>query len=173
MTTISEGPRSVADAIADLDIRAQAFVDGGYVDAASGETFDCISPISGEIVARVAACDTADVDRAVAGARAAFESGAWSRLAPKKRKRVLQKLSALMSDHAEELALLETVDMGKPIRDATNVDVPLAIECIAGTARRSTRSTTRSRPPVTTRTSLSCASRSELWAPSCRGTSPS
>ena len=52
MTTISEGPRSVADAIADLDIRAQAFVDGAYVDAISGETFDCVSPISGEVVMR-------------------------------------------------------------------------------------------------------------------------
>ena len=83
MTTISEGPRSVADAVSGLDIRAQAFVDGSYVDAVSGETFDCVSPIDGAVVAKVAACDTADVDRAVAGARAAFESGAWSRLAPK------------------------------------------------------------------------------------------
>jgi 4-guanidinobutyraldehyde dehydrogenase / NAD-dependent aldehyde dehydrogenase len=131
MTTISQGPRSVTDAVAGLDIRSQAFVDGAYVDAVSGETFDCVSPITGEVVAQVAAADSADVDRAVAGARAAFESGAWSRLAPKKRKRVLQKLAGLMSEHAEELALLETIDMGKPIRDATNVDVPLAIECIA------------------------------------------
>jgi acyl-CoA reductase-like NAD-dependent aldehyde dehydrogenase len=131
MTTTTEGPRSVADAVAGLDIRAQAFVDGAYVDATSGETFDCVSPITGEVVATVAACDADDVDRAVAGARAAFESGAWSRLAPKKRKRVLQKLATLMSEHAEELALLETIDMGKPIRDAVNVDVPLATECIA------------------------------------------
>ena len=131
MTTISEGPRSVADVISGLDIRAQAFVDGSYVDAASGETFDCVSPIDGAVVAKVAACDAADVDRAVAGARAAFESGVWSRLAPKKRKQALQRLASLMADHAEELAQLETVDMGKPIRDARNVDVPLATECIA------------------------------------------
>ena len=131
MTTISEGPRSVADAVSGLDIRAQAFVDGSYVDAVSGETFDCVSPIDGAVVAKVAACDTADVERAVAGARAAFESGGWSRLAPKKRKQALQRLASLMADHAEELALLETVDMGKPIRDARSVDVPLATECIA------------------------------------------
>ena len=131
MTTISEGPRTVDDAVSGLGIRAQAFIDGGYVDAASGETFDCVSPIGGEVVAKVAACDSADVDRAVAGARAAFESGVWSRLAPKKRKQALQRLAALMSDHAEELALLETVDMGKPIRDARSVDVPLATECVA------------------------------------------
>ncbi len=131
MTTISEGPRSVTDAVAGLDIRSQAFIDGAHVDAVSGETFDCVSPITGEVVAHVAAGGAADVDRAAAGARAAFEAGAWSRLAPKKRKRVLQKLAGLMSEHAEELALLETIDMGKPIRDATNVDVPLATECIA------------------------------------------
>src|SRR6185503_5031962 len=130
MTTVSEGPRSVEDAVSGLDIRAQAFIDGGYVDAASGETFDCVSPIGGEVVAKVAACDTEDVDRAVAGARAAFESGVWSRLAPKKRKKALQHLATLMSEHADELSLLETVDMGKPIRDARNVDVPLATECI-------------------------------------------
>jgi len=131
MTTISEGPRSVDDAVAGLDIRSQAFIDGAYVDAVSGETFDCVSPITGETVVRVAACDSADVDRAVAGARAAFDSGSWSRLAPKKRKQTLQRLAALMAEHAEELALLETIDMGKPIRDAAGVDVPLAAECIA------------------------------------------
>ena len=131
MTTISEGPRSVADAAAGLDIRAQAFIDGEYVDALSGETFDAVSPISGEVVAKVAASDSADVDRAVAGARAAFESGVWSRLAPKKRKQTLQRLAQLMAEHAEELALLETIDMGKPIRDAQKVDVPNATECIA------------------------------------------
>ena len=64
MTTISEGPRSVADAVAGLDILSQAFIDGAYVDAVSGETFDSVSPITGEVVARVAAGDSADVDRA-------------------------------------------------------------------------------------------------------------
>ena len=131
MTTISEGPRSVEDAVSGLGIRAQAFIDGGYLPAHSFETFQSLRPLGGEVVARVAACDSADVDRAVAGARAAFESGVWSRLAPKKRKKALQRFAALMSDHGEELALLETVDMGKPIRDARNVDVPLATECVS------------------------------------------
>ena len=83
MTTIQDNPRSVAEVVADLDIRSRAFVDGEYVDAVSGETFDCVSPATGETIARVAACDAADVDRAVKAARAAFESGAWSRLAPR------------------------------------------------------------------------------------------
>jgi len=131
MTTTTEEPRTVADVVADLSIRSQAFVDGAYVDAASGETFDSVSPIDGYVIAQVAAGDAEDVDRAVAGARAVFEAGTWSRLAPKKRKKVLQRLAELMSEHADELALLETIDMGKPIREATNVDVPLATECIA------------------------------------------
>jgi acyl-CoA reductase-like NAD-dependent aldehyde dehydrogenase len=131
MTTIQEGRRSVADIVAGLDIRSKAFVDGEYVDAQSGRTFDCVSPLTGETIARVAAGEAADVDRAVKGARAAFDSGGWSRLAPTKRKKTLLRLAALMEEHASELALLETIDMGKPIRDAERVDIPLATECIA------------------------------------------
>jgi gamma-glutamyl-gamma-aminobutyraldehyde dehydrogenase/4-guanidinobutyraldehyde dehydrogenase/NAD-dependent aldehyde dehydrogenase len=119
------------DVLTGLTIRSQAFVDGAYVDAASGETFDCVSPSTGRVIASVAACDAEDVDRAVRGARAAFESGVWSRLAPKQRKRVLLRFSELIREHRDELALLETLDMGKPIRDSRGVDVPLAAECIA------------------------------------------
>jgi acyl-CoA reductase-like NAD-dependent aldehyde dehydrogenase len=114
-----------------LDIRTKAFIDGEYVDAASGETFDCVSPRSGSLLAAVAACDEVDVDAAVRGARKAFESGIWSRSAPAVRKRVLIRLAALIEEHAEELALLETLDMGKPIRDSRAVDIPLAAGCIS------------------------------------------
>ncbi len=109
----------------------QAFIDGKYVDAASGKTFDCVNPATGEVLAKIAACDKEDVDRAVAAARRAFESGKWSRLAPAQRKRRLQKLAELMLKHAGELALLETLDMGKPIRDSSAIDVPGAANCIA------------------------------------------
>jgi acyl-CoA reductase-like NAD-dependent aldehyde dehydrogenase len=119
------------DVLTGLTIRSQAFVDGAYVDAASGETFDCVNPSTGRVIASVAACDAEDVDRAVRGARTAFESGVWSRLAPKQRKRVLLRFSELIREHRDELALLETLDMGKPIRDSRGVDVPLAAECIA------------------------------------------
>jgi 4-guanidinobutyraldehyde dehydrogenase / NAD-dependent aldehyde dehydrogenase len=122
---------TVHDALTGLSIRSQAFVDGAYVDAASGEAFDCVNPATGRTIASVAACDADDVDRAVRGARAAFESGVWSRLAPKRRKRVLVRLAELIREHRDELALLETLDMGKPIRDSRAVDVPLAAECIA------------------------------------------
>jgi acyl-CoA reductase-like NAD-dependent aldehyde dehydrogenase len=122
---------TVDDVLTGISIRSQAFIDGVYVDAASGETFDCISPGSGRVIASVAACDVEDVDRAVRGARTAFESGVWSRLAPKQRKRVLVRFAELVREHRDELALLETLDMGKPIRDSRSVDVPLAAECIA------------------------------------------
>jgi len=110
---------------------AQAFINGRYVDALSGETFDCLSPIDGRQLAKVASTDVADVDAAVAAARAAFEKGAWSRMAPARRKRVLLGFSELLLKHAEELALLETLDMGKPIADSTRIDIPAAARCIA------------------------------------------
>ena len=90
------------DVLTGLTIRSQAFVDGAYVDAASGETFDCVSPSTGRVIASVAACDAEDVDRAVRGARAAFESGVWSRLAPKQRKRVLLRFSELIRERRRD-----------------------------------------------------------------------
>jgi 4-guanidinobutyraldehyde dehydrogenase / NAD-dependent aldehyde dehydrogenase len=110
---------------------AQAFINGRYVDALSGETFDCLSPIDGRQLAKVASTDMADVDAAIAAARAAFEKGSWSRMAPARRKRVLLRFSELILKHAEELALLETLDMGKPIADSTRIDIPAAARCIA------------------------------------------
>ena len=115
----------------DLAIETRAFVDGRYVDAASGATFDDVSPLDGRVVARVAATDAPDVDRAVAAARRAFESGAWSRRAPAERKRVLQRFAELILAHRDELALLETLDMGKPIADSLAVDIPATARCIA------------------------------------------
>ena len=123
--------QTVEDVLTSLSIRSQAFVDGAYVDALSRATFDCVSPGTGRVIAQVAACDADDVDRAVAGARRAFESGVWSRLAPKQRKKTLQRFAALIEANRDELALLETLDMGKPITDSRNVDVPLAAEAIA------------------------------------------
>jgi acyl-CoA reductase-like NAD-dependent aldehyde dehydrogenase len=115
---------------ADVEVPDRAFIDGEYVAASSGETFECLSPIDGRLLANVSACGAQDVDRAVAGARAAFESGTWSRSAPKERKRVLLKLAELIRSHADELAVLETLDMGKPIREARRTDLHLVAECI-------------------------------------------
>jgi gamma-glutamyl-gamma-aminobutyraldehyde dehydrogenase/4-guanidinobutyraldehyde dehydrogenase/NAD-dependent aldehyde dehydrogenase len=123
--------QTLDDILTSVSIRAQAFVDGEYVDALSGETFDSISPGTGTVLAQVASCDADDVDRAVTGARSAFESGKWSRMAPKKRKKIMKRFAELIEEHSDELALLETLDMGKPISDSRKVDVPAAVETIA------------------------------------------
>jgi 4-guanidinobutyraldehyde dehydrogenase/NAD-dependent aldehyde dehydrogenase len=112
-----------------LRFRTQAFIDGRYVDAASGETFDSINPATGKLLAKVASTDAPDVDAAVKSARRAFESGKWSRAKPAERKRVLLKLADLIEAHGDELALTDTLDMGKPIRDSTRIDVPATARC--------------------------------------------
>ena len=121
---------SVAEAAERVAPEGRAFIDGQYVAAISGETFACISPIDGTEIARIAACDTADVDRAVAGARAAFNGGAWSNAAPAHRKKVLKRLAELILENADELSLLETIDMGKPISDSRLIDIPGSAKCI-------------------------------------------
>jgi 4-guanidinobutyraldehyde dehydrogenase / NAD-dependent aldehyde dehydrogenase len=113
-----------------LEFRTQAFIDGRYVDAASGATFDSINPATGKLLARVAAGDQEDINRAVLSARAAFRKGVWANLAPVKRKKILQRFAELILQHTEELALLETLDMGKPISDSLKIDVPSAARCV-------------------------------------------
>src|SRR6195256_2711004 len=90
--------------------RDKAFIGGRFVSSAAGRTFDNISPIDGRVLAKIAAGDAEDIDRAVKAARAAFEAGLWADQAPKARKRVLVKLAELIQKHANELALLETLD---------------------------------------------------------------
>ncbi len=102
----------------------KAFIDGDHVDARSGETFDSLNPATGTVLAKVAACDAADVDRAVAAARRAFDRGDWRRLAPAERKRVILKLAELIEAHLHEIALLDATDAGKPITDCETLDIP-------------------------------------------------
>ncbi|MEM1411507.1 MAG: aldehyde dehydrogenase [Pseudomonadota bacterium] len=113
-----------------LDIEGRAFIDGRYVDAASGETAPTINPATGTTLAEVARCRPEDADRAIASARAAFEDGRWSDMAPLDRKMVLVRWAELIEQHADELALLECLDVGKPIADTTGVDVPAAVRTI-------------------------------------------
>jgi acyl-CoA reductase-like NAD-dependent aldehyde dehydrogenase len=115
----------------DLEITADAWIDGRYVPAVSGETFDCVSPIDGRLIARVASTGEADVDRAVAAARRAFDDGRWARQPPAARKKVLQRFAEILLANRDELALLETLDMGKPISDSLGVDIPATARCIA------------------------------------------
>ncbi|MCJ7451599.1 MAG: aldehyde dehydrogenase [Steroidobacteraceae bacterium] len=114
-----------------LSPEGRAFIDGNYVGAVSGATFDCVSPIDGRVIAQVASTDAADVDLAVTAARRAFERGSWARQPPRERKRVLLRFAELLLEHRDELALLETLDMGKPISDSLAVDIPSSARCIA------------------------------------------
>lgn len=116
---------------AKLTFRDQAMIGGRFVAAAGGATFDAINPATNQLLARVAACTSEDVDRAVASARQAFEQGPWARMAPTQRKRVMLRLAELMLAHREELALLESLNMGKPVLDAYNIDVPGAAQVFA------------------------------------------
>jgi gamma-glutamyl-gamma-aminobutyraldehyde dehydrogenase len=112
-------------------LEGRAFINGKLVDAIGGQTFDDISPISGLVVAKVARCGGADVEAAVAAARAAFDAGAWRRTDPGSRKRVLHRFAQLIRDDMDHLAVLETLDVGKPILNSVNVDVTFAADCIA------------------------------------------
>jgi 4-guanidinobutyraldehyde dehydrogenase/NAD-dependent aldehyde dehydrogenase len=111
-------------------IDGRAVVGGKRIAAISGARFDCISPVDGRKLGEVARCGPEDVDAAVSSARAAFEDGRWSGKSPVERKRVLIRFADLMLANRDELALLETLDMGKPIRYSRSVDVQLAQNCI-------------------------------------------
>lgn len=107
-----------------LTFRHQAFIDGRFVAARSERTFATVNPATGAVLADIAAGDAADIDLAVAAARRSFESGVWSRCDPAVRKSVLLKLARLILDHADEFALLDSLDMGKLVKDARSIDVP-------------------------------------------------
>lgn len=108
-------------------LEASAFIDGRFSPAASGETFESENPANGTTFAAVAACGEEDVNRAVAAARHAFEAGHWSKAAPATRKKVLLRLADLIKQHSEEIAMLETLESGKPITDSRTVDIPDSI----------------------------------------------
>lgn len=123
--------QAMADTLA---IEGRAYVKGSYRWAVNGETFPSISPVNGRELAQVASCDKADADKAVAIARKVFERGDWRELAPAKRKAVLIRFAELIEAHGDELALLDTLDMGKPISHARTVDVPATARAIRWTA---------------------------------------
>ncbi|MFP5341704.1 MAG: aldehyde dehydrogenase [Candidatus Limnocylindria bacterium] len=110
--------------------RSELFIDGRFVPAASGRTFDDIAGRDGSVIAAVADGDTEDVDRAVAAARRSFDDRRWADRSPAARKAILLRLAELIRANLEELALLESLDVGKPIRDTLSVDVPSAARTI-------------------------------------------
>ena len=107
-----------------LSFKGQAFIDGRFTEAASGRTFDSINPATGNVLTQVSECDGTDIDRAVAAGRRAFEDGRWSRKTPGERKEVMLKLAELIRANLEEMALLDSLDMGKLITDAITIDAP-------------------------------------------------
>ncbi|MDH3521922.1 MAG: aldehyde dehydrogenase family protein, partial [Myxococcales bacterium] len=105
----------------------RCFVDGEFVPARAGGVFETINPATGQVLAEVARGTAQDIDAAVAAARRAFKSGVWSRMAPRDRMEVLYRTAHLIQGHATEFALLDTLDMGKPISDMLASDVPGAV----------------------------------------------
>nr|WP_298249333.1 aldehyde dehydrogenase [uncultured Halomonas sp.] len=110
-------------------LETRAYIDEAFVDAESGATLTTINPATGEVLAEVASCDAADAEIAVAAARRAFDDGEWSRRSPGGRKAVLLRLANLMEAHKHELALLDTLDMGKPVNSSLG-DMAGAIGCL-------------------------------------------
>lgn len=111
-----------------LKSQRKLFINGEFVDAAAGETFDVVNPADESVLTKVSMGRKEDIDRAVKAARAAFDEGDWKKLTPSERGRCLYRLADLMEEHKVELAQIETLDNGKPISETMNADVPLAID---------------------------------------------
>ena len=113
----------------DLDLPRTAFIDGKY-RAGSGKVFATVNPATGEELTQISGCNAKDVDFAVVKAREAFDQGHWSKLHPSERKDVLIRLCKLITRNRRELAVMESIDSGKPILDCETIDVPETIHCI-------------------------------------------
>ncbi|MEX1058514.1 MAG: aldehyde dehydrogenase family protein, partial [Natronospirillum sp.] len=117
-----------------LQPEGRAWVNGHSVDAIAGATFACVNPTDQSELAQACAGESLDINAAVAAARSAFDRGTWSKLAPAQRKAVLLRFADLIDAHQDELGLLDTLNMGKPIRHSTTIDVPAAARAIRWTA---------------------------------------
>jgi len=115
---------------AQAELETRLFINGEFCDAQEGGRFATVNPASGETLAKMSRGMPEDIDRAVAAAKAAFRSGCWSRIAPRERMDILYRFADLVDEHAEQLAVLETLDMGKPIGDVVAEDLPAVISTI-------------------------------------------
>ena len=116
---------------AKLAFETRHFIDGEFADSAKGGRFKVVNPATAQVLCEVSAGDATDIDRAVASARRCFYSRRWSRMAPRDRMAVLTRMAALIEQNAEGFALLDTLCMGKPVRDMLNIDVPSAVQNFA------------------------------------------
>jgi aldehyde dehydrogenase (NAD+) len=110
--------------------QTECFIGGRWTPSVSGKTFETVNPATEEVIAQVAEGDAADVDLAVDAARDALENGPWNTMDARDRGRLMYKLADLIEGELEELASLETLDNGKPVRDARAADLPLTIDCL-------------------------------------------
>jgi len=113
-----------------ITLNVGAFIDGTFRPALSEKTIASLNPSTGKTLVQIADCGSSDVDAAVRSARTAFETGPWRKLAPKDRKGIMLKWCDLMDAHSEQLALLESLETGKPISDTRSVDIPKSIGLI-------------------------------------------
>jgi aldehyde dehydrogenase (NAD+) len=128
MATATETPKTKTPSV--RIHQTQCFIGGQWIPAQTGKTFDTLNPATEEVIASVAEGDAADIDLAVKAARQAFEAGDWPKMDARDRGRLLSKLADLIEEEADELAALESLDNGKPIRDAKGADLPLTIDCL-------------------------------------------
>jgi acyl-CoA reductase-like NAD-dependent aldehyde dehydrogenase len=112
-------------------LKTDLFINGAFVPAASGRRFATVNPATGETIAEVAEAGKEDLDRAVAAARAAFESGPWASMKPRQRGRILMRAADQLLARADDFGKVETQDNGKPIFEAARIDMPAAAECLS------------------------------------------
>ncbi|MGC2108148.1 MAG: aldehyde dehydrogenase family protein [Candidatus Korobacteraceae bacterium] len=125
----SVGSHQMHSAVQDFIARPRKmFIDGKWVESASGKTFPTYNPATGEVMVQIAEGDREDINRAVKAARKAFDSGPWPEMTASERGRLIWKLGDLIEQHLEEFAQLESLDNGKPLKVARVADVPLAVD---------------------------------------------
>ena len=125
MATATEPRRKIQ-----ASIQTKLLIDGQFRDSASGKTFETVNPATEQVITRVAEGGPEDIDLAVKAARKAFDSGPWSRMDARDRGRLMFKLADLIESRIDELAELETLDNGKPLKESRHGDLPLVVDCL-------------------------------------------
>ena len=115
---------------ADLSLPLNAYVNGKFAAARSGKTMETINPATGKSLGKMAACDSSDVDYTVIKAQEVFDRGDWSRMHPSERKRVIIQLTKLILRHRHELAVIESIESGKPVHECQVTDIPETVHCL-------------------------------------------
>src|ERR1700685_3700075 len=112
------------DLARNLKYETRNLIDGRFVDSRSGRKFNAINPVDNSVTAEISRSDASDVDLAVAASRRAFRSGVWCRMVPRQRMEVMYRFTDLVANHAAEFAALDVLNVGKPVQDMLNADVP-------------------------------------------------